>query len=119
MSTGIKNILTLIFFISLFVLVLRIFIPYKIKRIVRKSAHLKDNLNNKNLNKYISFLRNITLINVPEVGNTLREVQLMVNGSEHIDGKLKLKLYNMLMRKRVMGLQEVKPVYIGKNGRRI
>ena len=119
MSAGIKNLLTVIFFASLLVFMFRLLIPYKIKRIIRKTEHLKANLNNKNVVKYISFLRSITIINVPEVGNAIREVQLMVNGAEHIDGKLKLKLYNMLMRKRVMGLQEVNPIYVDKNGRQI
>lgn len=119
MEMGFKNVLTAIFFISLFVLVVRISIPFKIKRVIRKSEHLKNNLNNKNVNKYISFLRNITLINVPEVGNAIREVQLVVNQADHIDGNLKLKLYNMLMRKRIVGLQQVNPVYVDKDGRRV
>ena len=113
-----QYVIIIVFTLSLIVLV-RLAIPYKIKRILRKSEYVRNNLNNKNVRKYISFLRMNSLINTPEIGHALRETQLVVNKAEHIEGKLKLGLYQILKRKRVVGVQAINPIYLDKNGNRI
>lgn len=119
MDNELKKYMTIIIFVFLLFTLIRLSIPFKIKRVIRKSEFVRNNLNNKNVRKFIAFLRMNTLINVPEIGQTLRETQLMVNEAVHIDGKLKLGLYNILMRKRVTGVQTINPVYLDKNGNQI
>ena len=64
-------------------------------------------------------MRLTKLINVSEVGQTLRETQLVINEAAHIDGRLKFGLYKVLMGKRIMGIQEINPIYLDKHGNRI
>jgi len=111
MDSEMINYITIIVFSIIAITLVRLAIPFKIKRVIRKSEYVRNNLNNKNVRKYIAFLRMNTLINVPEIGQALRETQSEINEATHIDGRLKLRLYQVLMRKRVMGVQKVNPVY--------
>ncbi len=118
MDSEMQKYITMLVFAALLITLVRFSIPFKIKRVIRKSEFVQKNLNNRNVRKFIAFLRMNTLINVPQIGQTLRETQLIINKAEHIDGKLKLALYNILMRKRIAGLQTINPVYLDKNGNR-
>ena len=119
MDSEMEKYITMIVFAGLLITLVRLSIPFKIKRVIRKSEYVQNNLTNKNVKKYIAFLRMNTLINVPEIGQALRETQLVVNEAVHIDGRLKLGLYQMLMRKRIMGVQVINPVYLIKDGKQI
>lgn len=119
MSSDWKQVLTMAVFVGLLLVLVKITIPYKVKRIIRKCEFIKNNLDNRNLKKFIVFLRLNTIVNSQEVGEELRNVQKIVNEAKHIEGRLKLDLYNVLMRKRVVGIARVNPVYIDKEGNRI
>ncbi|MCB8817142.1 hypothetical protein [Desulfosporosinus shakirovi] len=119
MDSETKKYITVIVLAILLIILVRFAIPFKIIRVIRKSEYVRDNLNNKNVRNYISFLGKSMLINAPEVGQALRETQLVVNEAMHIDGRLKLALYQVLMRKRIMGVQEINPIYLDKDGNRI
>lgn len=115
----VKNIPVIIFFALLFIILIRFSISFKIKRIIRLSENMKNNPTNKKVKKYIAFLRGNTLIHTPEVVDAMRKAQLAINEDGNIKGKLKLDLYNILVRKRIEGVQKINPVYVDKDGNRI
>lgn len=119
MDSEMNQYITIIVFSVILIAVVRLAIPYKIKRILRKSEYVRNNLNNKGVRKYINFLRMHTIVNSHEVGQALQETQLVVNKAEHIEGRLKLELYRVLRRKQVVGIQVINPIYLDKNGNRI
>ncbi len=115
MSGEWKDSLTVIGFALILIAIVRLIIPYKIKRVIKRCEYVQNNLNNKNVRKLIRFIR-INNVSSPQIGQALRETQLAVNEANHIDGDLKLSLYNTLSFKRIMGIQEVNPVYVDKDG---
>jgi len=119
MDSEMNKYITMIVLAILLITFVRLAIPFKIMRVIRKSEYVRNNLNNKSVRKYINFLRMSKLINVSEVGQALRETQLVINEAAYIDGRLKFSLYQVLMRKRIMGVQEINPIYLDKDGNRI
>jgi hypothetical protein len=119
MSPELKDTLNIIGIAAVIIALVRFTIPYKIKRVIRKCEFVQNNLNNKNVKKFIRYLRTNSIIGSPQIGQALCETQLIINDAEHIDGELKLQFFDILMRKKVMGIQVVSPVYVDKNGKRI
>lgn len=85
MNSEMSQYITIIVFTLILIALVRLAIPFKIKRITRKSENVQNNLNNKTVKNYISFLRMNTLINAPEIGQVLRETQLVINEAAPIE----------------------------------
>ena len=55
MDSEMKKYVTMVVLAILLIILVRLAIPFKIVRVIRKSEYVRNNLNNKNVRKYIIF----------------------------------------------------------------
>jgi hypothetical protein len=104
---------------AFFVFMIKVAVPMKKKRMIRRCVRVRDKMTDAEVKRFISFLRSHTMIKTPDIAWELVQTQRAINASNDIDNEYKLLLFKTLMRRNIQGLQQINTIVVDKSGKPI
>jgi len=98
---------------------IKVGIPYKSKRWLKRIERVQNNLTNVEVKSFIWFVMTRSLIKTPDVIWALTQLQKQVNSNPNIEAEQKLRLYKVLSNRGMVGLQRINKITVDKHGNKI